>query len=170
MLQWNILQYLTKILRQYFNCNERLEISLTCFRSILCYVGNYKITINKQIAKIKVIIRNNHSENQIAHFFITKSESEVKLFRFARFNGAKNRSTAWIFENQTFWSKIWIQHLKPDSREADFLHPREYPYGKSSTFILHTKQSAGPVHELAFQWGRRESNQLQIQEFTNKFE
>ena len=39
MLQWNILQYLTTILRQYFNCNERLEIFLTCFCNILCYVG-----------------------------------------------------------------------------------------------------------------------------------
>ena len=35
-----MLQYLTKILRQYFNCNERLEIFLTCFCNILCYVGN----------------------------------------------------------------------------------------------------------------------------------
>ena len=27
------------MLRQYFNCNERLEIFLTCFCNILCYVG-----------------------------------------------------------------------------------------------------------------------------------
>ena len=40
MLKWNILQYLTKILWQYFNSNERLEIFLTCFCNILCYVGN----------------------------------------------------------------------------------------------------------------------------------
>ena len=38
MLQCNILQYLTKILRQFFNCNERLEIFLKCFCNILCYV------------------------------------------------------------------------------------------------------------------------------------
>ena len=38
MLRWNILQYLTKILRQYFNCNEILESFLTFFCSILCYV------------------------------------------------------------------------------------------------------------------------------------
>ena len=44
MLQWNILQYLTKILRQYFNCNERLEKFLTCFCNILCYVW---ISLNK---------------------------------------------------------------------------------------------------------------------------
>ena len=43
MLQWNILQYLTKILRQYFNCNARLEIFFTCFCNILCYVGSYYI-------------------------------------------------------------------------------------------------------------------------------
>ena len=39
MLRWNILQYLTKILRQYFNYDEILEIFLTCFCNILCYVG-----------------------------------------------------------------------------------------------------------------------------------
>ena len=38
MLRWNILQYLSKMLRQYFNCNEILEIFLTCFCDILCYV------------------------------------------------------------------------------------------------------------------------------------
>ena len=39
MLRWNILQYLTKMLRQYLNCNEILEIFLTSFCNILCYVG-----------------------------------------------------------------------------------------------------------------------------------
>ena len=29
------------MLRQYFNCNEKLEIFLTCFCNILCYVGQY---------------------------------------------------------------------------------------------------------------------------------
>ena len=38
-LRWNILQYLAKMLRQYFSCNERLVIFLTCFCNILCYVG-----------------------------------------------------------------------------------------------------------------------------------
>ena len=33
------LQYLTKMLRQYLNCNEILEIFLTSFCNILCYVG-----------------------------------------------------------------------------------------------------------------------------------
>ena len=28
------------MLRQYFNCNERLEIFLTCFCNMLCYVGH----------------------------------------------------------------------------------------------------------------------------------
>ena len=28
------------MLRQYFNCNERLEIFLTCLCDILCYLGN----------------------------------------------------------------------------------------------------------------------------------
>ena len=45
MLQWNILQYLTKILRQYFNCNERLEIFMTCFCNILCYVGSLRMSL-----------------------------------------------------------------------------------------------------------------------------
>ena len=29
------------MLRQYFNCNERLEIFLTNFCNILCYVGPF---------------------------------------------------------------------------------------------------------------------------------
>ena len=29
------------MLRQYFNCNERLEIFPTCFGDILCYVGRF---------------------------------------------------------------------------------------------------------------------------------
>ena len=40
MLRQNILQYFTKIFRQYFNCNKRLEIFVICFCNILCYVGN----------------------------------------------------------------------------------------------------------------------------------
>ena len=39
MLWSNIFQYLTKMLRQYFNCNEILEIFLTFFCNILYYVG-----------------------------------------------------------------------------------------------------------------------------------
>ena len=29
------------MLRQYFNCNKRLEIFLTCFCNFLCYVGSH---------------------------------------------------------------------------------------------------------------------------------
>ena len=39
MLRLNILQYLTEMLRQYFNCNGILEVFLTSFCNILCYVG-----------------------------------------------------------------------------------------------------------------------------------
>ena len=39
MLRWNILEYLKKILSEYFSCNERLEIFLTYFCNILCYGG-----------------------------------------------------------------------------------------------------------------------------------
>ena len=40
MLRLNILQYLKKMLREYFSCNEKSEIFLTCFCNILCYVGS----------------------------------------------------------------------------------------------------------------------------------
>ena len=43
MMRRNILQYLTKMLRQYFICTERLEIFLTCFCNILCYVGSFNV-------------------------------------------------------------------------------------------------------------------------------
>ena len=39
MLRLNILHYLTKMLRQYFHCNEILEIFLKSFCNILGYVG-----------------------------------------------------------------------------------------------------------------------------------
>ena len=39
MLWWNIFQYFTRMLRQYFNCNKILKIFLTCFCNIQCYVG-----------------------------------------------------------------------------------------------------------------------------------
>ena len=52
MLRWNILQCLTKMLRQYSNCNEIYEIFLTSFCNILCYVSsNYlNVTNNYWIA------------------------------------------------------------------------------------------------------------------------
>ena len=40
------------MLRQYFNCNERLEIFLTCLWNIMCYVESYTAlckTISKNI-------------------------------------------------------------------------------------------------------------------------
>ena len=42
MLRCNISQYLTKMLQQYFNCNEILEIFLSRFCNILCYVGKHR--------------------------------------------------------------------------------------------------------------------------------
>ena len=46
MLRRIILQYLTIILRQYFNCNLRFEIFQICFCSILCYVGKHNFTVS----------------------------------------------------------------------------------------------------------------------------
>ena len=43
MLRWNTLQYLTKMLRQYFNCNEILKIFLTSFYNILFYVRRFHV-------------------------------------------------------------------------------------------------------------------------------
>ena len=34
------------MLLQYFNCNERLKIFLTCFCNILCYVGRLSLKLN----------------------------------------------------------------------------------------------------------------------------
>ena len=39
------------MLRQYFNCNERLEIFLICFCNILCYVGRF---LENKYAKKKI--------------------------------------------------------------------------------------------------------------------
>ena len=52
MLRWNILQYLTKMLRQHFNCNKTEEIFLTSFCNILCYVGNVE-SISQNFCKSK---------------------------------------------------------------------------------------------------------------------
>ena len=51
MLRWNILQYLKKMLRKYFSSNERLEIFLTCFCNILCYVGRKRRPIIREKSK-----------------------------------------------------------------------------------------------------------------------
>ena len=45
MLRCNILQYLRKMLRHYFNYNETLEIFLTCFCNIMCCVGLYRCIV-----------------------------------------------------------------------------------------------------------------------------
>ena len=37
------LQYFTRMLRRYLNCNEILKIFLTSFCNILCYVDGNKI-------------------------------------------------------------------------------------------------------------------------------
>ena len=66
MLQWNILQYLTKILRQYFNCNERLEIFLTCFCNTLCYVGGVTGESLTKLMDIIFTLRKNSNKNDRA--------------------------------------------------------------------------------------------------------
>ena len=37
------------MLPQYFNCNERLEIFLTCFCNILCYVETVSILLCENV-------------------------------------------------------------------------------------------------------------------------
>ena len=41
IFRWNILQYLMKMLRQYFTCNQTLEIFVKYFYNILWYVSTY---------------------------------------------------------------------------------------------------------------------------------
>ena len=51
------------MLLQYFNCNERLEIFLTCFCNILFYVGNLprnRCRLSQVTSPYKLFI-NNHS-------------------------------------------------------------------------------------------------------------
>ena len=76
MLRWNILQYLNKILREYFSSNERLEIFLTYFCNILCYVGNISITVpdRKAIIVARPIIDTSYMVNTwYGTFFFTFS-------------------------------------------------------------------------------------------------
>ena len=37
------MKYLTEMLQQYLIWNERLEIFLTCFSNILCYIGDLQL-------------------------------------------------------------------------------------------------------------------------------
>ena len=76
------------MLRQYFSCNERLEIFLTCFCNNLCYVGTVflvvcysdmknqgYVTINLTLSlahflpnkKICIYCQQHISNNNIAH-------------------------------------------------------------------------------------------------------
>ena len=45
------------MLRQYFNCNERLEIFLTCFCNIMCYLGKI---FSKYFNVILLLIQSNN--------------------------------------------------------------------------------------------------------------
>ena len=52
MLRWNISRYLMKMLRQYFNCNEILDIFLTCFCNIqLCHWAFFLVISNRALEK-----------------------------------------------------------------------------------------------------------------------
>ena len=55
MLQWNILQYLTKMLRQYFSCNKRLKIFLKYFCNIQYYVGRCKVGLTGILGNIQFL-------------------------------------------------------------------------------------------------------------------
>ena len=80
-LRWNILQYSTTMLRQYFNCNEILEIFLICFYNILCCVGWNTLT---EIFRI---------------FFL----NDRKLFCFQQY-----LKVIWKYWNQILWQRnIW---------------------------------------------------------------
>ena len=81
MLWWNILQYLTKMLRQYFICNERLEIFLTCIWNILCYVGSK--TFQKYIPKN--LKRNSESGRCDAHLHFMVLHIVLNIFFEIRF-------------------------------------------------------------------------------------
>ena len=114
ILRWNILQYMTKILRQYFNSNERLEIFLTCFWNILFYVGSD----NKPRS---TLIRSNLEKNQrflwivsFRNFFeliccFSKNATEMRKIFFLIYS--------WLLFNvvHCYWLKNKNQTMKVDA-------------------------------------------------------
>ena len=89
MLRWNILQYLTKMLRQYFNCSEKLEIFLPSFCNILCYVGDNIPPTTKKFNNVREFFKGSkikkwkisYSLNIFSESFIKRLE---KLFQFSK--------------------------------------------------------------------------------------
>ena len=63
--------------RPYFNCNERLEIFLTCFCNILCYVGYY-FKNTKTIPKINFSFHLGHRVSQWGVLGISTPMSDVE--------------------------------------------------------------------------------------------
>ena len=61
-------------MRQYFNWNERLEMFLTCFCNILCYVDrNYYLKRGKYTFRIAIW-------RQTLIFLIDKTATRIKIF------------------------------------------------------------------------------------------
>ena len=96
MLRWNILQYLTKMMRQYFSGNERLDMFLTCFCNILCYVW---IPRKKRVSE-RVLQRVVHRYNLIRDSGDTLGEREKSCQE-------SGRDSRW-----SFWRDSWREYSR----------------------------------------------------------
>ena len=71
------------MLRQYFNCNERLEIFLTCFCNILCYVGRKYAHMRNTITTTRILFMRTATyiySHQVIHFLKIYSCNKNALF------------------------------------------------------------------------------------------
>ena len=92
MLRWNMSQFLKKILREYFSCNERFEIFLTYCCNILCYVGtrvvnwwtssiNKKQNIKFRFCSVNIFLKK-YPNIPFSYFLINKAFISWKIFFF----------------------------------------------------------------------------------------
>ena len=110
MLRWNILQYLRKMLRQYFSCNERLEIFLTCFCNIIYYVGGYSPGViknsNMHAYCIVMVIASAETFSLGDHF--------TESFLYRMFISLKRYFIAWSFYRRGLMSlyctTVWTNY------------------------------------------------------------
>ena len=110
MLRWNILQYLKKMLREYFICNERLEIFLICFCNIQCYVGRifFFFTFSRT-TRCFCLFRQFRKNNNV---YATRRSVAMNIFIYIRYLAKNICSKCSIFCTRNFLfliacRKIW---------------------------------------------------------------
>ena len=142
------------MLRQYFNCNERLEIFLTCFCNILCYVGI--ILIPRRIASffLKVLYFYTHYTLSVSPYqpFSTGCGSILEAGASHVSPGISIGRIAIVVVRKLYtWSYISVLLYRWDfglgNRIRNMLPVFWLPHQGAGRFILGLQFYVGPNHQ-----------------------